>query len=230
VASGPASGDHTHAVLWQTGTGTVDTGAYYNAIHVLDAPHALIQDNVVSYSGNHGNAVNCQHADDSRIIGNVVSNWNHNGLDIKDSTGVVVENNVAHDASIGAGVYGEYNSNLQIDQNYVYNTSNGVQVDDLTTARIENNFFVNAQTVLYLGPSRPVATILHNCATQCSWAIENDGSARQVDQYNDWACRNICQIGSKVYAGLQAYQAAGYGEDDVTRKSSCSPPGIAAMH
>ena len=105
----------------QTGTGRIDGGDYYNAIHFDEhvelntAPQFI--DNTIAYSGGHGNAINSQKADGAQIIGNHAEHFNHNGFDTKQSASVVVRGNVAHDASEANGIYQEYCANGMIENN-----------------------------------------------------------------------------------------------------------------
>lgn len=92
----------------QTGTGQVDGGGYLNGIDVRGAIAGIrYEDNVISYTGNHGNAINNQVADESVAIGNDVSHFNHSGIDCKSSSDWQVIGNRVHDALLaprGAGL------------------------------------------------------------------------------------------------------------------------------
>jgi len=83
----------------QTGTGQVDGGGYLNGIDVRGATGAIrYERNVISYTGNHGNGINNQIADNALAIGNDVSHFNHSGIDCKSSSAWHVIGNRVHDA------------------------------------------------------------------------------------------------------------------------------------
>ncbi|HLH78194.1 MAG TPA: hypothetical protein VKV28_15425 [Candidatus Binataceae bacterium] len=83
----------------QTGTGQVDGGGYLNGIDVRGALGAIrYEHNVISYTGNHGNGINNQIADDSVALANDVSHFNHSGIDCKSSSNWHVIGNRVHDA------------------------------------------------------------------------------------------------------------------------------------
>ena len=146
----------------QTGTGQIDGGEYYNAIHFDEhvelntAPEFI--DNRIAYSGGHGNAINSQMADGARIVGNRAEHFNHNGFDSKHSTSVLVRGNTAHDATEANGIYQEYCANGMIENNVVYNVSgsvpgrgSGIQIDAGTSgATIVGNSISNVLTGIYL--------------------------------------------------------------------------------
>jgi Right handed beta helix region len=146
----------------QTGTGQIDGGEYYNAIHFDEhvelntAPEFI--DNTIAYSGGHGNAINSQMADGARIIGNRAEHFNHNGFDTKHSASVLVRGNTAHDASEANGIYQEYCANGMIENNVIYNVSgsvpgrgSGIQIDAGTAgATIIGNSISNVLTGIYL--------------------------------------------------------------------------------
>ena len=146
----------------QTGTGQIDGGEYYNAIHFDEhvelntAPEFI--DNSIAYSGGHGNAINSQMADGARIVGNRAEHFNHNGFDTKHSASVLVRGNTAHDATEANGIYQEYCANGMIENNVVYNVSgsvpgrgSGIQIDAGTSgATIVGNSISNVLTGIYL--------------------------------------------------------------------------------
>lgn len=146
----------------QTGTGQIDGGEYYNAIHFDEhvelntAPEFI--DNSIAYSGGHGNAINSQMADGARIVGNRAEHFNHNGFDSKHSASVLVRGNTAHDATEANGIYQEYCANGMIENNVVYNVSgsvpgrgSGIQIDAGTSgATIVGNSISNVLTGIYL--------------------------------------------------------------------------------
>ena len=146
----------------QTGTGQIDGGEYYNAIHFDEhvelntAPEFI--DNSIAYSGGHGNAINSQMADGARIVGNRAEHFNHNGFDSKHAASVLVRGNTAHDATEANGIYQEYCANGMIENNVVYNVSgsvpgrgSGIQIDAGTSgATIVGNSISNVLTGIYL--------------------------------------------------------------------------------
>jgi len=113
--------------------------------------------NTTSYTGGHGNGINCQNADNAEIAGNDASHFNHHGLDMKSSASAWVHGNVAHDSD-GNGIYQEFSANGLIEQNIVDNlagtvagTGSGIQIDIGTSgARIYNNSIYNVFTGIYL--------------------------------------------------------------------------------
>jgi hypothetical protein len=159
---GPAGVVIRNNTVRQTGTGQIDGGEYYNAIHFDEhvelntAPEFI--DNTIAYSGGHGNAVNSQMADGARIIGNRAEHFNHNGFDSKHSASVLVRGNTAHDATEANGIYQEYCANGMIEDNVIYNVSgsvpgqgSGIQIDVGTSgATIIGNSISNVLTGIYL--------------------------------------------------------------------------------
>jgi parallel beta-helix repeat protein len=192
----------------QTGTGRADEGQYYNGIFILQEPELptapRILNNSISYTGGHGNGINCQGADDAVIEGNDASNWNHNGIDVKNSHGVVVRGNIAHDQpATGAGLYAEFSADITWEQNIVYHASNGIQVSNSTSAAIFNNSIYNCSTGVYFGPSAISVTLENNALNQTDHALESDGSGSIADDYNDWGVNAAFQIGSTAYSFSQ---------------------------
>jgi hypothetical protein len=161
----------------QTGTGQIDGGDYYNAIHFDEhvelntAPEFI--NNTIAYSGGHGNAINSQNADGAQIVGNHAEHFNHNGFDTKHSASVVIRGNVAHDASEANGIYQEYCANGLIENNLVYNLSgsvpgrgSGIQIDAGTSgATILGNSISNVLTGIYLITP---ATVRRNTVTNAA--------------------------------------------------------------
>jgi hypothetical protein len=146
----------------QTGSGTVDAGEYYNAIHFSEheqlntAPQFI--NNTISYSGGHGNAINSQNADGAQLLGNRADHFNHHGFDTKGSASVLISGNIAHDAPDQNGIYQEYCRNGLIERNIVYNLGgsvpgrgSGIQVDvGSSGTRVAHNSIFNVLTGIYL--------------------------------------------------------------------------------
>ena len=84
----------------QTGTGQVDA-KYLNGLDLEGGINATYDSNVISYTGAHGNGINNQRTDNALIINNDVSHTDHNGIDIKASDNVTIQNNKVHDAILG---------------------------------------------------------------------------------------------------------------------------------
>ena len=161
----------------QTGTGQIDGGDYYNAIHFDEhvelntAPEFI--NNTIAYSGGHGNAINSQNADGAQIVGNHAEHFNHNGFDTKHSASVVIRGNVARDTSEANGIYQEYCANGLIENNLVCNVSgsmpgrgSGIQIDAGTSgATILGNSISNVLTGIYLITP---ATVRHNTVTNAA--------------------------------------------------------------
>jgi parallel beta-helix repeat protein len=174
--------------LTQNGTGQQDLG-YYNALHADLAPGAIYEDNTVSYGGGH-NAIQMQRADGGLITGNVVTEWNHNGIDVKLSTNITVQGNTVHDSQMGSGLYTEYVGNYNAVQNIIYNTPMGIQSNLSTTAYIFNNSMLNTTGGgIYLGPAVGGTAQIENNITYGNvvMALENAGNyTLTTENYNDW--------------------------------------------
>jgi hypothetical protein len=180
----------------QTGTGQIDGGEYYNAIHFDEhvelntAPEFI--GNSIAYSGGHGNAINSQMADGARIIGNRAEHFNHNGFDTKHSASVLVRGNTAHDASEANGIYQEYCANGPIEKNVIYNVSgsvpgrgSGIQIDVGTSgATIIANSISNVLTGIYLITP---ATARENVVSHAGHAVleANAGGNFEHNQWGD---------------------------------------------
>ena len=154
---GSHGNSHENSIVRQTGTGLVDGGQYYNGIMFQQEPHYTdagpqILNNIVSYTGGHGNGINIQGANNAVISGNNVSYWNHNGIDVKNATGVLVSGNTVHDQQIGAGLYVEF-GDVTYKRNIVYNTHQGFQVGFNGQGKIYNNSLHNCRTGIYYGPN-----------------------------------------------------------------------------
>jgi Right handed beta helix region len=203
--------------LTQNGTGQQDLG-YYNALHADLAPGAIYEDNTVSYGGGH-NAIQMQRADGGQILDNVVTEWNHNGIDVKLSTGILVQGNIAHDSLMGSGLYTEYVVNYTAEQNIIYNTPMGIQPNLSTTAKLFNNSMLNTVGgAVYLGPAiGGTAEIENNISMGSSMPLQNAGNYTLTEDYNDWAGSSATQvqmkIGSAVYTAAKWMTTAGHTHD-----------------
>ena len=161
-----------NCTVTQTGTGHIDDGSYHNGIHYsqhTELPTApIFEHNRISFTGNHGNGINSQNADNAQLLDNDVSEFNHSGLDMKNSSGVIVRGNLVHDSFDTNAIYQEYCTVGLIENNLVYNVpgtqpgrGSGIQIDvDSTGARIFNNSIYN---VLH----RPLPAPSGNGAIQC---------------------------------------------------------------
>ena len=189
----------------QTGTGQIDGGEYYNAIHFDEhvelntAPEFI--DNRIAYSGGHGNAINSQMADGARIVGNRAEHFNHNGFDSKHSTSVLVRGNTAHDATEANGIYQEYCANGMIENNVVYNVSgsvpgrgSGIQIDAGTSgATIVGNSISNVLTGIYLITP---ATARDNVVSHASHAVL-EANAGGTFEHNRWSDSPIFYVNGR---------------------------------
>ena len=193
---GPAGVVIRNNSVRQTGTGQIDGGEYYNAIHFDEhvelntAPEFI--GNTIAYSGGHGNAINSQMADGARIIGNRAEHFNHNGFDTKHSASVLVSGNTAHDASEANGIYQEYCANGMIEKNVIYNVSgsvpgrgSGIQIDAGTSgATIVGNSISDVLTGIYLITP---ATARDNVVSRAGHAVleANAGGNFEHNQWGD---------------------------------------------
>ena len=188
----------------QTGTGTVDGGQYYNAIHFLQEPWGAdsapqILGNTVSFSGGHGNGIEVQGANNAYIAGNDVSVWNHNGIDVKNACGVVADENTIHDQpSIGSALYAEYAS-VTWQRNTIRNVSNAGQISVDASIEVYNNSIYNASTGFYFGPSGTSVQLLNNALNETTVAFGTDGSTSFSEDYNDWGTSPAFEIGTAQY-------------------------------
>ena len=178
----------------QTGTGQIDGGEYYNAIHFDEhvelntAPEFI--NNSIAYSGGHGNAINSQFADGAQIIGNHAEHFNHNGFDTKHSASVVYRDNVAHDSVETNGIYQEYCANALIENNTIYNLTgsvpgrgSGIQLDAGTSGgTIVGNRIFNVLTGIYLITP---ATARNNTVSGAGHAAL-EANAGGVFEHNNW--------------------------------------------
>jgi hypothetical protein len=191
---GPAGVVIRNNIVRQTGTGQIDGGDYYNAIHFDEhlelntAPQFI--DNTIAYSGGHGNAINSQKADGAQIIGNRAEHFNHNGFDTKHSAAVLIRGNIAHDAFEANGIYQEYCANGTIENSLVYNLSgsvagrgSGIQIDAGTSgATIAGNSIFNVLTGIYLISA---ATVRDNAVSRAGHAVL-EANAGGTFEHNQW--------------------------------------------
>ena len=173
-------------VLKRIGTGPIDDGQYGNAITLINATAPLVENNVVSYAGNHGNCINVQNSNDARVTGNRVDHWNHNGIDIKGSHDVIVEGNVAEGSQVGAGFYTEFSDNVVFRNNQATDVSNGFQISAGATASVVDNLIRSAKTIIYFGPRSVSLNASNNRASLCQSTIGRDGSGNLVQVNNSW--------------------------------------------
>jgi hypothetical protein len=191
----------------QTGTGRVDNGEYYNAIHFsehveLPAASEFIN-NRIEYAGGHGNAINSQHADGAHIIGNRADHFNHSGFDIKDSASVVIRGNVAHDAAESNGIYQDNCANTMIENNVVYNLSgslpgrgSGIQIDTGSSGtKILGNSISNVLTGIYLVTP---ATVAYNMLSNAEHSVL-EANAGGVFHHNTWGTAPIFYLNGRRY-------------------------------
>ncbi len=191
---GPAGVVIRNNTVRQTGTGRVDGGEYYNAIHFDEhvelntAPEFI--DNTIAYSGGHGNAINSQKADGAKIIGNHAEHFNHNGFDTKHSASVLIRGNTAHDADEANGIYQEYCADGVIQNNVIYNVSgsvpgrgSGIQIDAGTSgATIVGNSISSVLTGIYLITP---ATVRNNIVSRAGHAVLEANAGGRFD-HNNW--------------------------------------------
>ncbi len=214
-----------NCTITHVGTGQVDDGSYYNGIHYSQArelPTApTYEHNRISYTGNHGNAINNQNADGARILNNDATEFNHHGFDMKYSRGVLVRGNVAHD-SASNGIYQEFCADSLLENNIVYNISgviggapavagrgSGIQIDEHTTgARIYHNSIYNVFTGIYA--TVPVIAEYNAVAKAGSAVLE--ATAGGVFDHNAWGLSPVFDINDRRY-DIQAWQAAGHSDD-----------------
>lgn len=176
-----------NCVIERTGTGQFDDGSYGNAITIINATAPLVENNHVSYAGNHGNCINVQNSNGARVLNNMVEHWNHNGIDIKGSRGVLVDGNTAHDQTeMGAGFYAEFSSEVTFSHNRVYNVSNGFQVSVGTAATLLDNTIESAATGVYFGPRAVTLTMRNNSLNSCRVAVAGDGAGSISQDHNLW--------------------------------------------
>lgn len=204
----------------QTGTGRVDDGSYLNAIHYSQASEMatapVFEGNTVAFSGNHGNAINCQNADGARLVGNRVSHFNHHGLDMKHSSAALVSGNIVHDSEEANGIYQEYCARGVIENNLVYSLrgsvpgrGSGIQIDiGSSAARISHNSIYSVVTGIYLAVP---AYADHNLVMDASHAalVAHGGGAFRS---NDWGPSPVIYLDGTRY-GFSQWKLLGHGDD-----------------
>ena len=206
----------------QTGTGLVDDGSYYNGIHYsqhAELPTApLFENNKMSYTGNHGNGINCQNADNAQILNNHADHFNHHGFDTKYSANVLIKGNVAHDGAFGTnGIYQENSANGLIEDNIVYNLSSnvggkgsGIQIDAGTSgAQVYNNSIDSVYTGIY---ATTRITAKNNIVVGASSAALEANQGGTFD-YNDWGPNAQIDYNQTFYNFSQWQAQAGHSHD-----------------
>lgn len=206
-----------NCVVTQVGTGQVDDGSYFNGIHYsqhAELPTAPIYEhNRISYTGNHGNSINSQAADNAQILYNECSHFNHHGVDVKGSKGVLVRGNVVHDSGDTNGIYEEYSADSLIENNIVYNLvgtvagrGSGVQLDaDCPGARIINNSIYNVLIGFYLIEA---ATVQYNAVANAKLAVIDAKQGGDI-AHNVWGLAPTFVINNQPY-DIAAWKIAGH--------------------
>jgi hypothetical protein len=209
-----------NCTVTQTGTGHIDDGSYHNGIHysqhVEMATAPIFAHNRTSFTGNHGNGINSQAADNAQLIDNDVSEFNHSGLDMKNSKGVIARGNLVHDSFDTNAIYQEYCAGGVIENNIVYNVpgtrpgrGSGIQIDvDSTGARISNNSIYNVFTGLYL--IKP-ATVQFNAIADASHAAV-DAKEGGDFAHNVWGPSSAFFLNNRRY-DFAGWQADGHPDD-----------------
>ena len=209
-----------NCAVTQTGTGHVDDGSYYNGIHYsqhVEMPTApIFEHNRISFTGNHGNCINSQAADNAQLLDNDVSQFNHSGLDMKNSKGDIVRGNIVHDSFDTNAIYLEYCSGALIENNVVYNVpgtqpgrGSGIQIDvDSTRAHIFNNSIYNVFTGLYL--LHP-ATVQYNAIANATHAVVDAKEGGEF-AHNVWGPSPTFSLGNQRY-DLAGWKMAGHADD-----------------
>jgi hypothetical protein len=211
-----------NCTVTQTGTGHIDDGSYHNGIHYsqhVPLPTApIFAHNRISFTGNHGNGINSQAADNAQIIDNDVSEFNHSGIDMKKSRGDIVRGNVVHDSFDTNAIYQEYSHDTLIENNLVYNVpgtlpgrGSGIQIDlDSTGARIFNNSIYNVFTGLYL--IKP-ATVQYNAIADAKHAVV-DAKEGGDFAHNVWGPASVFFLnGNNQAIEMSGWKQTGYTQD-----------------
>jgi hypothetical protein len=167
-----------NCITTQSGTGKIDGGSYYQ-IEFMDETNSSdgvqVINNTASYCGGHGNCIEIQSDTGSPLAtGNDMSNWNHNGIDVKATSGAMVSGNRMHDQpSVGAGGYIENTfisaASVTFQNNSVWNASNAFQCEGnssgctkTVTCNVYNNIDFNTSTNLVQGPDTCGLTVNSN--------------------------------------------------------------------
>lgn len=157
-----------------TGTGQEDD-SYNSGIIVDRGASPVVENNLLSYTGSHGNAVNLENASGAQYLNNRADHWNHNCMDSKNSANVLIQGNVCYDAqqppsgsdhnatnSLRNGIYQEAPASasspvpcngcmgLVVEQNIVYNYSGaGILIDSSVGkgVKIYNNSIYNGEGI-----------------------------------------------------------------------------------
>ena len=213
----------------QTGTGKVDRGQYYNGIFFLQEPEYLnaapqILNNFTSYTGGHGNGINLQGANNAMIRNNNVSEWNHNGIDIKDADGVYVENNISQDRMSGGSAYYAEHSSVNYERNFAYNASNGIQVSVGSRANVYNNSIYDCPTAIYFGPNAQSVVVQNNAISGSSTSFGTDGNPDFTEDYNDLGAGAWLQVGSTRYTFSQWHAMGNHVHDIAANPMWANPP------
>ncbi|HXN84805.1 MAG TPA: right-handed parallel beta-helix repeat-containing protein [Candidatus Binataceae bacterium] len=214
-----------NCTVTQVGTGLVDDGSYFNGIHYSQdhpLPTAPIYEhNRISYTGNHGNSINSQAADNAQILDNECTLFNHHGVDVKQSRGVLIRSNIVHDSGERGvyesnGIFEEYCHDTLITNNLVYNmlgatipgTGSGIQIDvDSTGARIVNNSIFNVLTGLYL--IHP-ATVQYNAVYNAAHAVLDAKQGGDI-AHNVWGPDPTFFVANQRF-DAQGWQMAGHSD------------------
>jgi hypothetical protein len=219
--AGPSGVVIQNTTVRQTGTGRIDNGEYYNAIHFSEhielatAPRFI--NNSIAYSGGHGNAINSQNAGGAQIIGNRAEHFNHSGFDTKDSASVVIRGNVAHDAEEANGIYQENCPYGIIERNQIYNLTgstpgrgSGIQIEPNSPGTIiRHNSIFNVVTGIYLNAP---ATAQHNAVSKASSTVL-EANAGGVFDHNLWGLSPTFSMNGKLYLFHQWRMMPHHGEE-----------------
>lgn len=217
-------------IVRQTGSGQIDHGQYYNGIMFLQEPPYTdaapqVLNNDISYTGGHGNAINVQGANHAIVKGNRVSNWNHNGIDIKDADDVMLDSNLAHDQLAGGAAFYFEQSRGTLQRNIVYRASNGFQIAMKSQAKLYNNSIYDCPTGIYYGPSASSITVANNAVSGSSVAFGTDGSPDLIEDYNNWGAGAVLQVGSTQYNFSQWLGIGSHHHDRASNPEWDAPPG-----
>jgi len=184
------------------GGGGYDDDNYRNQLMFLDENHLAdgvrFLNNKVDTCGGH-NCIQVQFDTGSpQIIGNTCYGWVHNCIDVKQSRGVLVKNNVVHGPNPqGAAYYYENlvgpvtNGSITWQGNLAYNVPNGIECEgDSSLGRVSCRAYNNT---LYLGNS---SAIVSAATGGLSWDVRNNildttDPIYVCDSYNTNSCGEI---------------------------------------
>ena len=141
-----------------------------------------------------------------------MSEFNHSGIDMKNSSGVIVRGNLVHDSFDTNAIYQEYCTVGLIENNRVYNVpgtkpgrGSGIQIDvDSTGARIFNNSIYNVLTGLYL--LHP-AMVRYNAVSNAQHAVV-DAKQGGSFAHNVWGPSSIFFINNNA-TNMSGWRNAG---------------------